>query len=434
MRNLFLAAAFLVGCSTTAPMPAAPDGLNENGVQSWLGIEYGRADRWDLPQRGPDWSPTGDFSEMGPACPQKGQAVMTEDCLYLNVFAPERQSEDGARPVLVWFHGGGFVANDGGDYVKSLTRDGIVAVSFNYRLGKLGFYDWAGWNESDPRNFGQADMVLALEWVQDNIARFGGDPDKVTIMGHSAGAMGVQMMMVDPRADGLFDTAIAHSGYAAWPFPKAYNPSDEERMIIRYAALPTDATPEDLVNSLDAFHLPYRGGSDLPQQPLEMFRNGKSVPVPYLAGANSYDGGGTLQAAGFEVGNFLRQYGSSPAIKTAYADDFAVFDTLAAERVFGDMRYAYSTRETARAHTGKSYLFMLDAPDPGRTHTGHYAELFGKDPSNFRRLIVDFIKNGDHPALPENGWLVLDPVKGVGTDPDLDNRLDALHGLEFPQP
>jgi len=434
MRSLFLAAAFLAGCSTTAPTPPAPNGLIDDGVQSWLGIEYGQAGRWELPQPGPDWEPLGPFTDMGPACPQKGQTVMTEDCLFLNVFAPESPRVDGGRPVLVWFHGGGFVANEGGDYVKSLTRDGIVAVSFNYRLGKLGFHDWAGWDESDPRNFGQADMVLALEWVQANIARFGGDPEDVTIMGHSAGGMSVQLMLVDPRVDGLFDKAIAHSGYAAWPFPRAYNPSDEERMRIRYAALPMDASPEDLVNSLDAFHLPYLGGSDLPEQPLQMFRQGKSAPVPYLAGANSYDGGGTLQGAGFEPRDFLRQYADHPAIQTAYAADFAVSDKLAAERLFGDMRYAYSTRETVRAHTGLSHLFLLDAPDPGRTHAGHYEELFGGGPSNFRDLIVDFIKTGDHPALPNDGWLVLDPIQGVGAEPGHDDRLDTLHGLEFPQP
>jgi carboxylesterase type B len=433
MRKLVLAALFLAGCQTYAPVPPSV-GLTENGTHSWLGIEYGTAARWELPQPGPDWNAEQTYTDMGPACPQKGQVVMVEDCLFLNVFAPAAPIKSANRPVLVWFHGGGFVANEGGDYVKSLTSDGIVAVSFNYRLGKLGFHDWAGWDESDPRNFGQADMVLALEWVQANIARFGGDPNKVTIMGHSAGGMGVQMMMVDPRAQGLFNQAIAHSGYAAWPFPKAYNPSDEERMRIRYAALDMDATPEELVNRVPAFHLPYRGGSDLPDQPLQLFRDGKSATVPYLTGANSYDGAGTLQSAGFSVADFLKDFGSSPAIEGAYAKDFAVSDEQAAQRLFGDMRYAFSSRETAVAHTGQNYLFLLDAPDPGRTHTAHYPELFGKAPSNFRTMILDFIKAGDHDALPDTGWLVLFPNGETGTKTNLDDRLDALLNTEFPQP
>lgn len=433
MRKHLLAALFLAGCETVVSVPP-PAGLSEDGTQAWLGIEYGAAARWTLPERGPDWNADGTYIDMGPACPQKGQIDMVEDCLFLNVFAPDDVSGQANRPVLVWFHGGGFVANDGGDYVKSLTRDGIIAVSFNYRLGKLGFHDWAGWDESDPRNFGQADMVLALEWVQANIARFGGDPNNVTIMGHSAGGMGVQLMMVDPRADGLFDQAIAHSGYAAWPFPKAYNPSDEERMRIRYAALETDASPKMLVDSVSNFHLPYRGGSDLLDQPLQLFRSGKSAAVPYLTGANSYDGAGTLQGAGFTSDDFINEYGSSQPIQAAYADDFAVSNTQAAQRLFGDMRYVFSSRETARAHAGQSYLFLLDGPNPGRTHTAHYQELFGTELSNFRNLIVDFITMGDHAALPDDGWLVLNPGNKQADASGLDERLDTLLDTAFPQP
>lgn len=432
MRKLCLSFGLVVLASCqTAPTPAPPAGNQADGVTSWLGIEYAQAERWALPQEGPDWLPEETYTQMGPACPQSGQSAMVEDCLFLNVFAPDGADD---LPVVVWIHGGGFKQGEGGDYVRSLAREDIVAVSFNYRLGMLGFHDWAGWNETDPRNFGQADMVMALAWVQANIDRFGGDPDNVTIMGHSAGGMGVQLMMVDDRADGLYHKAIAHSGYAAWPYPTAYNPSDEERMRIRYAALDHDASPKALVEQVEFYHLPYIGGSDLAAQPLVLFQAGQSEPVPYLTGANSHDGRGTLQGAGFTHDEMITRYGSDEAVRAAYAADFSVSDALAAERLFGDMRYAFSARETARAHQGTASLFLLDAPENGRTHSEHYEELFGLEPSNFRDLVVDFIKTGTHAALRSDDWLVLNPDMTIGAVPGLDTRLDTILDLEFPQP
>jgi len=265
-------------------------GVTSDGLTQYLGIEYASAERWKLPKKGPSWEGVKTFDTFGPACPQEGQAVMVEDCLFLNAFTPEETKSDDKLPVMVWFHGGGFRAGEGGDGPKNFAREGIIVVTFNYRLGLLGFRDWPGWSEKDTRNFGQADMVKALEWVNENIGGIGGDTENITIAGHSAGGMGVQLMMVDPRAKGLFVRAISHAGYGAWPFPEAYNPSDEERARIRYGALEIEARPEALVAKVPYFHLPYIGGSDLPRQPVEVFKSGDQAAVPYMAGANSYDG------------------------------------------------------------------------------------------------------------------------------------------------
>ncbi|NJR20664.1 MAG: carboxylesterase family protein [Hyphomonadaceae bacterium] len=178
-------------------------GTISDGIISWRGIEYARAQRWALPGRAPNWTGVKTANAHGPSCPQAGQTDMVEDCLFLNVFAPQNPKQQQKRPVLVWFHGGGFRAGSGGDAPRLWAKEGLVTVSFNYRLGVLGFRDWAGWDADDPRNFGQADMVAALEWVRDNISAFGGDPNNVTIHGHSAGGMAVALMLVDARARGF---------------------------------------------------------------------------------------------------------------------------------------------------------------------------------------------------------------------------------------
>ena len=428
MRSLLVGALLLSACASPASKPAIQPDTTAAVVRT-LGIPYAAAERWEVSAPNPGWRDAAPFDAMGPACPQKGQAVMTEDCLFLNVFAPE--GADGL-PVLVWIHGGGFVMGEGGEGPATFADDGVVGVSFNYRLGKLGFHDWAGWDESDPRNFGASDMVSALEWVRGNIAAFGGDPDRVTILGHSAGGMGVQLMMVDSRADGLFAQAVAHSGYAAWPFPEALNPTPEQRARMRIRALRTDAPPQTLVEEVSRFHLPYRGGSDLTAQPLELFRAGRSGTVPYLAGANTHDGLGTLEGAGFDAVGFLDQYEGKDLLTRAYSE----FGTaqLRAEKQFGDMRYVYSSRETARAHRGPSALFLLDGPGHGRNHVEHYDELFGDGPSAYRDMLLRFIQDGE---LPDGaGWTVIDP----GNAPPrqgaaaLDARLDLFEGLYFPEP
>ncbi len=405
----------LAGCSTAI---AAPDGASET---QWLGIPYATAERWELPELKADWADAAPFESMGPACPQRGQTVMVEDCLFLNVFAPEEARN---APVMVWIHGGGFINGFGGDGPATFTDDGFVVVTFNYRLGKLGFHDWPGWDEKSPRNFGQADMVAALQWVQANIERFGGDADNVTLFGHSAGGMGVQLMMVDDRADGLFHKAWSHAGYGSWPFPKAYNPSDEERTRIRYGALRTDAPAQELVNELNAYHLPYIDAPHLREQPDQLLRQ---RDLPFVAGANSYDGAGTLQGAGFTPEGFLARV-DSPALRAAYADDFTVSDEQAAQRIFGDLRYLLSSQRAAKGLGGAMFIYDSRRDGaPGSYHGQQYERLFEGESSAFRTAMVQFARDGDAPwpdgmiarFVSEQG-IVLIPADA------LDSKLEAL--------
>jgi para-nitrobenzyl esterase len=404
-------------------------GQSEDGITSFRGIEYARAARWALPQPGPRWEGVKQADAFGPACPQAGQAQMVEDCLYLNVFAPSAVRVGARLPVVVWIHGGGFRAGQGGNGPRNWAREGVIVVTFNYRLGVLGFHDWPGWSQVDPRNFGQADMVAALGWVRDNIAAFGGDPRNVTIHGHSAGGMGVQLMMVDPRARGLFSRAIADAGYASWPFPAAMNPSPQMRMQMRYGPLEMAASPAELVARTPHFWLPYVGGADLAAQPSALFDRGQAARVGYLAGFNSYDGGGVLAGAGFTPETFLALFPDPAPIRAAYASDFAFSALQGAERLMGDRRYGLSTRDTARAMARRGapvWVFHHDvrsATSPGSGHGAHVAALFGRESEPLRSALLQFVKTGspngpDLPVWPAfttraERWMVYSPAPSV---------------------
>ncbi|MGN6176819.1 MAG: carboxylesterase/lipase family protein, partial [Streptosporangiaceae bacterium] len=239
--------AALAGLTLTAGATAAHAGTASNGtgpvvstgdgavrgttvgtVGEFLGIPYAAPPignlRWRPPAAAASWHGVRDATQFGPSCPQAltGNPLLppgpiSEDCLYLNVYAPAVNSDDqGGRPVLVWIHGGGLVQDGARDYDGSeLAADGVVVVTINYRLGALGFLAHpalASRPGGAAGNYGLMDQQAALRWVQRNIARFGGDPDNVTIAGQSAGGLSVLAQMVSPGARGLFQRAIVESG------------------------------------------------------------------------------------------------------------------------------------------------------------------------------------------------------------------------------
>jgi para-nitrobenzyl esterase len=194
-------------------------------VDEFLGIPYAAPPagnlRWRPPARPASWEGVRDATQFGPSCPQLPSPFappgpFSEDCLYLNVYAPARGSDEGGRPVLVWIHGGGLVQDGARNYDGTkLAADGVVVVTINYRLGALGFLAHpalASRPGGPAGNYGLMDQQAALRWVQRNIARFGGDPDNVTIAGQSAGGLSVLAQMVSPGARGLFQQAIVQSG------------------------------------------------------------------------------------------------------------------------------------------------------------------------------------------------------------------------------
>lgn len=192
-------------------------------LRTFKGIPYAEAPVGDLRFAAPEpkvWSGTLDASEFGSGCPQKasdyGVASTNEDCLYLNVYAPVEPTGEDTYPVMVWIHGGANIYGSGGaDYnPENLVKQGVIVVTLNYRLGALGFLAHPAIRDAngDSGNYGIMDQQLALEWVQENIAAFGGNPDNVTLMGESAGGHSVMTHLVAPSSDALFDKAIVQSG------------------------------------------------------------------------------------------------------------------------------------------------------------------------------------------------------------------------------
>lgn len=205
------------------------EGVQQERVTSFLGIPYAAPptgdNRWKAPQPVQNWSGVRKADTYGPDCFQAVfppnvlpgiQTQPSEDCLYLNLWKPADASSHAGLPVMVWVHGGGFV-NGGSSsptYAgETFARDGIVFVSINYRLARFGFFAHPALAEDGfGGNFGFLDQIAALQWVQENIEGFGGDPQRVTIFGESAGGGSMHMLLQSPLARGLFSGVIIQSG------------------------------------------------------------------------------------------------------------------------------------------------------------------------------------------------------------------------------
>jgi para-nitrobenzyl esterase len=205
-------------------------GSQANGIVSFKGIPYAAPPvgklRWKQPQPARKWTQARDATRFGADCmqipfPADAAPLRTkpaEDCLFVNVWRPEPAPAK-SLPVIVWIYGGGFVNGGTSPAVydgSAFARDGLVFVSFNYRLARFGFFAHPGLSAEQAgqplANYGLLDQIAALKWVQRNIAAFGGDPKNVTLFGESAGGVSVTTMMTTPLAQGLFHKAIVQSG------------------------------------------------------------------------------------------------------------------------------------------------------------------------------------------------------------------------------
>ncbi|WP_319566896.1 carboxylesterase/lipase family protein [Cohaesibacter marisflavi] len=206
-------------------------GVTEDGVTSFKGIPFAAPPvgdlRWRAPQPVAPWGNELDASSLGKDCAQipfggNGETLLpnsSEDCLYLNVWRPSDTDTDAKRPVMVWIYGGAFLVGSGARPSYSgvpFAKDGVILVTFNYRLGRLGYFAFPALTQESPDelkgNYAYMDQIAALKWVQRNIASFGGDPNNVTIFGESAGGVSVHTMLSSPLGRGLFHKAIIESG------------------------------------------------------------------------------------------------------------------------------------------------------------------------------------------------------------------------------
>lgn len=298
-------------------------GKQENLVSAFLGVPFAAPptgnNRWRSPQAPATWKGVRSADRFAPGCwqaPSKGgggpytaeymaPAEISEDCLYLNVWTPAKAGK--RLPVLVWIHGGAFVGGSGAVPVSNgaaFARQGAVVVTINYRLGLLGFLAHpeltkeAG--DAPPANFGLQDQIAALQWVQRNIAAFGGDPRQVTVAGQSAGAISVYMLMGTPLTKGLFARAITQSGLPDWlptsPLADAENEGEEfarskgAASLAALRAMPVDVLTTKAAGDAPSFgFFPVVDGKLVTQSPQQTRAEGRPLPVPVLAGFNADD-------------------------------------------------------------------------------------------------------------------------------------------------
>jgi para-nitrobenzyl esterase len=338
--NLGLTGALGAALMLAAALDAAPvriegglvSGVASDGVLSWKGIPYAAPPagdlRWRAPQPAVPWTGVRAADAYGHDCmqepfPSDAAPLGTppaEDCLYLNVWAPEKPASP-KLPVMVWIHGGGFVNGGASPAVydgSHFARRGVVFVSFNHRLGRFGFFAHPALSKENPKgplgNYGYMDQIAALKWVQKNVAAVGGDPGNVTVFGESAGGGSVNTLMVSPLARSLFHKAIVESGGGrAGGIMTPRSLKEAEAVGVAFAKLAgitgEDAAAlaalrklpaSDLVRGLnlmtmgqqrDTYAGPMIDGQIVVEEPETAFRAGRQARIPYLIGANNREFG-----------------------------------------------------------------------------------------------------------------------------------------------
>ncbi len=458
MRRFALAVTCVVSLACVSALPAwaqpqasiaqgALSGTSEGTISEFKGIPFAAppvgALRWRAPQPASGWQGTRDASAFGPICPQPnlpGRLVLpqSEDCLSLNVWTPN--SAPGAKlPVMVWIYGGSFVSGGSAfpiyDGVE-LAQHGVVVVTLNYRLGWLGFFNHpalAAANPGQSGNFGLLDQIAALQWVQKNIAAFGGDPANVTIFGESAGGMSVNDLTVSPAARGLFAKAISESGLGLWTIGTAAKARQDAIAIAttQNATGASDAlaklrglSVEDILSTQQKMPStvatsPFVDGAVLPDQPAALFAQGKIAPVPYLAGSNS-DEATLMKAIHMTNDDMLKPFGDAlPAVRKVYEMDGGLSDDQFARQVFADALFASGAQGLATFETKlgePAYVYHFDYVfdglrlfSSGVGHGGEIPFVFGftglsKDPTFAAKIKFASARDKSIAAMMEAYW------------------------------
>jgi para-nitrobenzyl esterase len=287
-------------------------GTETAAMKEWLGIPYAAPPvgdlRWRPPRAHARWHGPRDATHFANHCPQSGSSIggatSDEDCLYLNVYAPNRGNGKGHTkdlPVMFWIHGGALSGGESDDYDPTrLVQQGTVVVTINYRLGWLGFLAHPALTAESPNHasgdYGYLDQQAALRWVKRNIAKFGGDPGDVTIFGQSAGGHSVHVLLASPLAAGLFQRAIAQSGpYADSTMPSLSRAEMSGTNVATQVGCP-DQTAACLRSVPVDKLLPTQPSGGLPvvppvdgwvlkQTPAEAFASGEFNRVPVVEGS-----------------------------------------------------------------------------------------------------------------------------------------------------
>ncbi|MGL3823228.1 carboxylesterase/lipase family protein [Sphingopyxis sp. R3-92] len=450
---------FLLAAMTAAPVAAqqvatdsgAVTGATADGISSFKGIPFAAppvgAGRWSAPAPVAPWTAPRDATAYGPDCMQNplpgiqaGSRPMSEDCLTLNVWTP-KPAKGAKLPVMVWIHGGGFVGGSGTlpetDGTLLAKRD-VVIVSFNYRLGRFGFFAHPALGKDG--NWGLMDQIAALKWLQRNIGAFGGDPAKVTIFGESAGGESVSRLMASPLTKGLFARAIVASGGGRddWPtladaqakgqaFGTRANAADAAAL----RALPADkvlGTIALMSKEEDRYSGPITDGTIVPAGADAIFAAGQQARVPYIIGSNDDELG--FIPAPFRAminGPVEKGLGAAAAtVKAAYASEDEANRRMGGDVIFAEPALAFGLSQAGAGAPTFLYRFGYVAeaqrkPDVGAVHASDVAFQFGNlapDAAAADRaaakLIGDYWTNFAKAGDPNGGglplWSRLDPA------------------------
>ncbi|WP_158272114.1 carboxylesterase/lipase family protein [Marinicauda salina] len=362
--------------------------------------------RWRAPQPATSWTGVRPAAEFAPACMQGSHIVdwyrgvagafgadpglvdypngVSEDCLYLNVWTPDLEP-DAPAPVMVWIHGGSY--RGGWSYEpnyrgSALAAEGVVVVSIAYRLGAFGYLAPPGDSYPEGRNFGLLDQIAALEWVQANVAAFGGDPDRVTVFGESAGASSVGTLMTTPAAEGLFHRAISQSG--GFEFVEPHDADTADAAFAALAQALPDADPravsadaileasEDVLGDHDFG--PVVDGTSLPRHQAEAVATGALATVPLMIGTNRDEWFMYIDEDSAEatLADYRRRIGGEIDIDALVAADGmrGAVDRLETARQMRCPGYRLARRITELGESSYVYLFT-------RVRPGDEAAAFG---------------------------------------------------------
>jgi para-nitrobenzyl esterase len=384
--------------------------INDGKVKAFLGLPYAAPPvgdlRWKAPEPPAKWKGERDATKFGASCAQNKvfadmifqDAGPSEDCLFLNVYAPADATDKSKLPVMYWIHGGGY-AGGGGDEPRHngdfLPLKGVVLVTINYRLGVFGFLatsDLAKEGNGAAGNYAMMDMVAGLQWVKGNISKFGGDPSNVTIFGESAGSFAVSTLIAMPSAQGLFAKGIGESGAAFSTVLTLDTLNDREKQddewvagtgaksLAELRALPTDQILKAAAAKKSGFS-PVVDGKVLPESVPDIYAAGKQAHVPIMAGWNRDEGsflGNGMTAEKFKgmaAGLFKERAEEFLKLYPGETDEQA---TDSAGAYGGDAFIAFSTWKWLEANRKTSdapeyrYHFELRAT-PSKFHPGTFA-------------------------------------------------------------
>lgn len=416
MKAAMLVAAALVAAPASAQIKTAAvtggtvEGTVADGLSTYLGIPFAAPPvgelRWKAPQPVKAWSGVRKADQHAAGCMQEPglakqmgfNGPLSEDCLYIDVWTPAKATTE-KLPVIVWIYGGGF--NSGMTGVPlyngaNMARQGVVVVSVSYRVGPFGFMSSPALSKESGQgsgNYGMLDMIAGLKWVKANVGRFGGDPAKVTVMGHSAGSMAVSRLTASPLAKGLFRAAIAQSGANFTPpTPLAAAETIGTKFLAGLGANDLKSaralSAEQIESAADArgaprFPLPL-DGYVVPDDQVRLWKTGKFNDTPVLFGYTSDEavvfGPSKTTSADFEK-QIRATYGAkADAILAAYphgTDEDASRSNkyLRRDTSFGWNMWTWA-RLQSRYGKGKVYSYYFDRPTAQAPDgSGHGSEV-----------------------------------------------------------